>query len=89
MTVSANFAANAYTEALKAGVDALKDSKDNGAVADTSQFTEMVKDAVNSIAEQGQKAEATAAQVASGKGDLVDLVTTIAETEVALCLHRV
>ncbi len=84
MTVSANFAANAYQAAMKTGIDALKDTKENGAVADPSAFTNMVKDAVSSIAEQGQKAEQTAANVASGKGDLVDLVTTIAETEVAI-----
>lgn len=84
MKVNSNFAANAYAEAMKVGADALKNNKANEALADTGQFADLVKGAVSAVAEKGKVAEATAANVASGKGDLVDLVTTIAETEVAV-----
>lgn len=84
MTVSANFAANAYANALKAGTEALKNNKPEAALADTGEFSDLVKGALTAVAEKGKVAEATAANVASGKGDLVDLVTTIAETEVAV-----
>ena len=84
MTVSANFAANAYATQLKVGEELAKSAKSSGAVEDTGQFADLVKTAVNSVAETGQKAEMSAANVASGNGNLVDLVTTIAETEVAV-----
>ena len=84
MTVSANYAANAYANALKASQDLQKSAKDSGAVADTGQFADLVTGAVDAVAKSGQRAEATALDVAQGKGNLVDLVTTIAETEVAV-----
>ena len=84
MSVSANFAANAYATQMRVGEDLAKSAKQSGAVEDTGQFADLVKTAVNSVAETGQKAELSAANVASGNGNLVDLVTTIAETEVAV-----
>lgn len=84
MTVSANFATNAYNNALKVS-DALdKSAKDTGAVSDTTEFANLVGDAVDAVSASGQKAETTALNVAQGKGNLVDLVTTIAETEIAV-----
>ena len=86
MTVSANFAANAYANALKVGTNALNDGKSAaaGAVPDAGEFANMVQGAVEAVAEKGKVAESTAANIASGKGNLVDLVTTIAETEIAM-----
>ncbi|MBO6549644.1 MAG: flagellar hook-basal body complex protein FliE [Rhizobiales bacterium] len=84
MTVSANFAANAYASQMKVGEELAKSAKTSGAVEDTGEFSDLVKNALSSVADSGQKAEVTAANVASGQGDLVDLVTTIAETEVAV-----
>lgn len=84
MTVSANYAANAYANALKAS-DALgKGPEKNSAPEDLGGFADLVTGAVEQVAASGRKAEATATQVAEGKGNLVDLVTTIAETEVAM-----
>lgn len=84
MTVSANFAANAYANAMKVGDNALKNTKTNAALPDTGEFANMVQGAVEAVAEKGKVAESTAAEIASGKGNLVDLVTTIAETEIAM-----
>lgn len=84
MTVSANFAASTYAQAMKVGDSLVKTQKSNGALPDTGEFTKLVQGAVDAVAERGKVAETAAANVASGKGNLVDLVTTIAETEVAM-----
>ncbi len=81
MTVSANYATNAYANALKTAEALHKNDKTNGAMDDPAQFTDLVTNAVEAVSASGQKAEATALDVAQGKGNLVDLVTTIAETE--------
>lgn len=84
MTVSANFAASAYANTMKVADNLAKSAKTSGAVEDTGEFSNLVAGALDAVAEKGKTAEATAANVASGKGNLVDLVTTIAETEVAI-----
>jgi flagellar hook-basal body complex protein FliE len=84
MTVSANFAANAYANTLKVGESLVKPDKTTGALADTGEFSKLVSGAMEAVAEKGKVAETTAMNVANGQGSLVDLVTTIAETEVAV-----
>ena len=84
MTVSANYATNAYANALKTAEALHKNDKTSGALEDPGQFTDLVTNAVEAVSASGKKAEATALEVAQGKGNLVDLVTTIAETEVAV-----
>ncbi len=84
MTVSANYAANAYSTALKATEALEKNAKTSGALEDTGEFTKLISGAIDSVSKTGRNAESTALDVAQGKGNLVDLVTTIAETEVAV-----
>ncbi len=47
-------------------------------------FAGLLKQVVGNTADSGRKAEASMAQAVSGKGDLVDVVTAIAESEAAL-----
>lgn len=47
-------------------------------------FSAMVKDGVNGVLDKGQVAEKTATAMVNGKADVVDVVTAVAETEVAL-----
>ena len=47
-------------------------------------FGEMVQSALRSAAEAGGKADAQAAQAVQGKGNLVDVVTAVAESEAAI-----
>jgi flagellar hook-basal body complex protein FliE len=47
-------------------------------------FAQMVKDGVTGVLDKGQVAETTATQMVAGKADVVDVVTAVAETEVAL-----
>lgn len=84
MTVSANYAANAYANALRQATALQKETPKAGPVEDPGAFADLVTGAVEQVSSAGKKAEATAAQVAEGKGNLVDLVTTIAESEVAM-----
>ena len=47
-------------------------------------FGEMVADAMKNALDNGKATEAKIADVTAGKGDMVDVVTAIAETELAL-----
>lgn len=47
-------------------------------------FADLLGQIVGSVAEAGRASDAQAAAAASGKGDMVSMVTAIAETETAL-----
>ncbi|MGE5534181.1 MAG: flagellar hook-basal body complex protein FliE [Acidobacteriota bacterium] len=47
-------------------------------------FTDVLKDALSAVSEAGQKSDAQARAMVSGKGSMVNAVTAVAETEVAI-----
>jgi len=47
-------------------------------------FGEMLADTVQSTIDQGNKTEALSMQMVNGNGSVVDMVTAVAETEVAI-----
>lgn len=47
-------------------------------------FASVLKDAIGSVVEMGRKSDAQTRAAASGKGNLVDVVTAVSETEVAI-----
>jgi flagellar hook-basal body complex protein FliE len=49
-----------------------------------SSFGAMLKDALNSVAESGHKSDAQTQAMVAGKADMVDVVTAVSETEVAV-----
>jgi flagellar hook-basal body complex protein FliE len=49
-----------------------------------SSFGAMLKDALNSVAETGHKSDMQSQAMAAGKSDMVDVVTAVSETEVAV-----
>ncbi|MCC6946300.1 MAG: flagellar hook-basal body complex protein FliE [Bradyrhizobiaceae bacterium] len=55
-----------------------------GAGKSGPSFGSLVEKALTGMAEQGQATDAKAMQLAAGKADLVDVVTAVAETEVAV-----
>jgi flagellar hook-basal body complex protein FliE len=57
-----------------------------GAVGEAGggSFGAMLKDALNSVAEAGQKSDDKTRAMLSGKADIVDVVTAVSETEVAV-----
>ena len=44
----------------------------------------MLKDALASVADTGRKSDVQSQALVSGKGNMVDVVTAVAETEVAI-----
>jgi flagellar hook-basal body complex protein FliE len=47
-------------------------------------FSAVLKDAIGSVVETGRKSDAQAVAMASGKANVMDVVTAVAETDVAV-----
>ena len=78
-------ALNAYTAAAKLVGEAQKPAATpDVAQLDKGGFADMVKSAVANVQATGDAAEAKAADMATGKADIVDVVTAVAETELAI-----
>ncbi|HET7850134.1 MAG TPA: flagellar hook-basal body complex protein FliE [Pseudolabrys sp.] len=79
-------AAGAYANVARLAADPAlaRAAKPQGvAEADTS-FAAVLKDALGAVSEAGQKSDAQARAMVSGKGNMVNAVTAVAETEVAI-----
>jgi flagellar hook-basal body complex protein FliE len=78
-------AANAYASLARIGSAGSPSAATNlaGPGAGPS-FGSLVQSALTTMAEKGREADAQAMQLAAGKADLVDVVTAVAETEVAV-----
>jgi flagellar hook-basal body complex protein FliE len=63
------------------GQEVQSGAKGAGGLAD---FGAMLKEQVQSVVEQGNASEARQADLMAGKADLVDVVTAVSETELAL-----
>ena len=83
MSITAGAGAYAATQRLLSSTTAAAGSG-LGGVAGAGDFSSMLERAVGSVAESGRKAEAQAMAAASGKADLVEVVTAVAESETAL-----
>jgi flagellar hook-basal body complex protein FliE len=55
-----------------------------GGAASGPSFGAMLKDALNSVTEAGQKSDSQTRAMVAGKADMVDVVTAVSETEVAV-----
>ena len=78
---SPSIAANAYANLARL--------VDVGSAAKTSEtggqsFASMLKDSIGSVMEQGRKSDGQTLAMASGKANVIDVVTAVAETEVAV-----
>lgn len=83
ITASSAFAANAYAAAQgiarpNAGATA------RPSAAAGNGFGALIGQSLDAIAQSGAKADAQAFSVASGKANVVDVVTAVAESETAL-----
>jgi flagellar hook-basal body complex protein FliE len=77
-------AASAYANMARLATDpqrALGVAKDSNADAN---FASLLKDAIGSVVEAGQKSDAQTKALASGKSNMVDVVTAVTQTEVAV-----
>ena len=73
-------AASAYANVAKLASSApLSGGEESG-----NSFASVLKQALGAVNEAGQKAEAQTRAVAAGKANMVDVVTAVSETEVAI-----
>ena len=79
---SASIAANAYANAAKAIASPGATAK-SGDPNDQS-FASLLKSTLDNVSAAGRKSDAQAMAMASGKANIVDVVTAVAETEVAV-----
>jgi flagellar hook-basal body complex protein FliE len=80
-------AASAYANIARLATDPTRALASAAGGADgnaASSFAALLKDAVGSVTEAGRKSDAQAQAMASGKSNMVDVVTAVAETEVAV-----
>jgi flagellar hook-basal body complex protein FliE len=55
-----------------------------GAANADASFASMLKDAIGAVTETGRKSDAQTQAMVNGKSNMVDVVTAVAETEVAV-----
>jgi flagellar hook-basal body complex protein FliE len=78
-------AANAYASLARLADPAAGLAKAVGGGEQAGQnFGSLLKDAMSAVAEAGQKSDGQAQAMAAGKANIVDVVTAVAESEVAV-----
>jgi len=80
-------AASAYASIAKLAADpsrALAAAPGLSEPKSETSFTSMLKEAIGAVSELGKKSDAQTRAAASGKSDMVNVVTAVAETEVAI-----
>ncbi|MCS3731949.1 MULTISPECIES: flagellar hook-basal body complex protein FliE [Bradyrhizobium] len=78
-TVAANAYANLARVLENSGAGAGKGSEASG-----QSFASLLKDAVGSVMESGKKSDAQTVAMAAGKANVMDVVTAVADTDVAV-----
>jgi flagellar hook-basal body complex protein FliE len=77
-------AANAYAALARMGEQTANVGR-TAAVPDSSpNFSGVLKDVINAVSEAAQKSDTQAQSVATGRANMVDVVTAVAETETAV-----
>jgi flagellar hook-basal body complex protein FliE len=77
-------AAGAYASLARLADPAAALGKGAGADAAGASFGSMLKEAIGSVIEAGHKSDAQTQALASGKSNIVDVVTAVSESEVAV-----
>jgi flagellar hook-basal body complex protein FliE len=79
---SPTVAANAY--AALSRIMESGDAEKSGQSAGGPSFSALLKDAVGSVLDAGKKSDAQTMAMSSGKANVMDVVTAVAETDVAV-----
>lgn len=79
-------AAGAYANVARLTADpsALVAGLGGGGAKSETSFASVLKEAIGSVNEIGKKSEVQSRALANGKSNMVDVVTAVAETEVAI-----
>src|SRR5580704_6312608 len=84
---SPTVAANAYASLariLDSGSGAASKASSLGSGAGGPSFGEVLKDAIGSVMEGGRQADTQTSAMATGKANVMDVVTAVAETDVKI-----
>jgi flagellar hook-basal body complex protein FliE len=79
-----SIAAGAYANVARLTDPAAGAAKAAGDGAGGASFGDMLKGVLNTVIESGHKTDAQAQAMLSGKADMIDVVTAVSETEVAV-----
>jgi flagellar hook-basal body complex protein FliE len=84
MPIPTAAAANAYASLARMGEQTA--SLGRAAAADNAgpSFSGVLKDVINAVSDAAQKSDVQTQAVATGKANMVDVVTAVAETETAV-----
>jgi flagellar hook-basal body complex protein FliE len=77
-------AANAYASLSRIMESASPSVAGKTAEAGGPSFSSLVKEAMNGVLDAGRKSDAQTVAMASGKANVMDVVTAVAETDVAV-----
>jgi len=77
-------AANAYAKLARLADPRANPLKQGPSDSAGPSFGAMVKEAIGSVVEAGRKSDGQAQAMAAGKANIVDVVTAVSETEVAV-----
>ncbi|KYG20441.1 flagellar hook-basal body protein FliE [Bradyrhizobium sp. AT1] len=80
---SPSVAANAYANLARV-LENTGAGAGKGTEASGQSFASMLKDAVGSVMESGRKSDAQTVAMAAGKANVMDVVTAVADTDVAV-----
>lgn len=85
MAIPFNAAASAYSNAANLISNAGKSVPGgSSSPAQGGEFAQMLADSVQSVVETGKVSDQAAMNMVNGQGNIVDVVTAVAETEVAI-----
>lgn len=85
MAIPFNAAANAYSNAAKLIGNAAKGVSAPAATdAQGQDFAKLLGQAVQGVVDQGKVSDVATTNMLNGKGDMVDVVTALSQTELAL-----
>ena len=77
-------AANAYAALARMSEQSVGVARGAGAEDGALNFGAALKDAMKAVAEVGHRSDAQAQAVATGKANMIDVVTAVAESETAI-----
>ncbi len=83
MTIAASAAAQAYAAAAQSATPTVKATPISAATPEAG-FGDLLKEAMESVTATGKTADETALAQTAGKADMVDVVTAVTETELAV-----
>ena len=84
MAIPTAAAANAYAALARMGEQTASLGRTTAVPDSSPGFSAVLKDVINAVSEAAQKSDTQAQAVATGRANMVDVVTAVAETETAV-----